>query len=352
MFSLSHLQTLRAQVTSDGVICLMALYIEDEQSEARLANICGRSVKHMRTVVFPLLHLHAYAETVSVFLKITSKAREIISKIGSTFATLFGIQATALSAVSATPDTAQAELPNLVSEAETGGKVFHALSFIQDQNSDQSLDQDQESRVSERNADEAPRDLQAIVAWLDQHHVVDPINGKRKYRSLILANPWCTLDRLNAALERARLNPNRLSDNYVGLALHELTDPKRTHYTEIDAMVKVIKAQTMQESAAKERDAVQVEAPDLIEAARKHYPINSWKEWSYIQEEIANFDIKEHNLKLAWKTLYPTSHDDTHLSLVLPDSAWLVKVQRYTDTIQRMLYRDTGHHYTVEFLTI
>ena len=231
VFNLSHLQTLRAQVTSDGVICLMALYIEDAQSESRLANICGRSVKHMRTVVFPLLHLHAYAETVSVFLKITSKARDIIAKIGSTFATLLGIQAPALSAASATPIDAQATLPESTSDdAKPGGKVFHALSFIQDHDLDQSIDQNQESRMSERNAAEnstAPaRDLQAIAAWLDAHHVVDPVNGKRKYRTLILSDGWCTIDRLDAAVERARRNPNRTSDQYIGLALHELTFPQ------------------------------------------------------------------------------------------------------------------------------
>lgn len=351
MFSLSHLQTLRAQVTSDGVICLMALYIEDEQSESRLANICGRSVKHMRTVVFPLLHLHAYAETVSVFLKITSKAREIIAKIGSTFATLLGIQAPA-SAVSATPDTAQAELPNLVSAAETGGKVFHALSFIQYQNSDQSLDQDQESRVSERNVDEAQRDLQAIVAWLDQHHVVDPVNGKRKYRSLILADPWCTLERLDAAVERARRNPNRTSDNCLGLALHELTDPHRTHRPDIEAMAQSIKAQAAHQAAAEERDAAHDDEPDPIETARQLYPPSTWKVWTYIQDEIKQYNIQDRNFRFAWESLYPTSHDDTNLSLVLPDPSCLGKVQRYTDVIQRMLHRDTGRDYTVEFLTI
>lgn len=214
MFTIANIATLRGQVTADGVICLMALYIEDTMSEDALASLCERSLKHMRTVVFPKLHLHHYAETVSVFIKITSKARDILAQIGSAFATSFGLQAAAHSADAATPIDAQAPLPGLIAPVEN----FSTPLSLSDH--DLIIDQKSDLDQTERNTAQTPRDIQAIAALLDRHHVYEP------KRSKLLADHWVTVPRIEAALYRSQHNSKRKSANPVPLAISELLDPR------------------------------------------------------------------------------------------------------------------------------
>lgn len=217
MFTIANIATLRGQVTADGVICLMALYIEDTMSEDALASLCERSLKHMRTVVFPKLHLHHYAETVSVFIKITSKAREIITQIGSAFATSLGLQAAAHSADAATPIDAQAPLPLSIAPVEN----FSTPLSLSDH--DLIIDQKSDLDQIERNTAQTPRDIQAIAALLDRHNVYEP------KRSKLLADRWVTVQRIEAALYRSQHNSKRKSANPVPLAISELLDPRYRH---------------------------------------------------------------------------------------------------------------------------
>lgn len=214
MFTIANIATLRGQVTADGVICLMALYIEDTMSEDALASLCERSLKHMRTVVFPKLHLHHYAETVSVFIKITSKARDILTQIGSAFATSFGLQAAAHSADAATPIDAQAPLIGLIAPVEN----FSTPLSLSDH--DLIIDQKSDLDQIERNTAQTPRDIQAIAALLDRHNVYEP------KRSKLLADRWVTVQRIEAALYRSQHNTKRKSANPVPLAISELLDPR------------------------------------------------------------------------------------------------------------------------------
>lgn len=219
MFTIANIATLRGQVTADGVICLMALYIEDTMSEDALASLCERSLKHMRTVVFPKLHLHHYAETVSVFIKITSKARDILAQIGSAFATSIGLQAAAHSADAATPIDAQAPLPGLLGlPPVTPVENFSTPLSLSDH--DQIIDQKSDLDQTERNTAQTPRDIQAIAALLDRHHVYEP------KRSKLLADHWVTVQRIEAALYRSEHNSKRKSANPVPLAISELLDPR------------------------------------------------------------------------------------------------------------------------------
>lgn len=213
MFTIANIATLRGQVTADGVICLMALYIEDTMSEYALASLCERSLKHMRTVVFPKLHLHHYAETVSVFIKITSKAREIVAQIGSAFATSLGLQAAAHSADAATPIDAQAPLPLSIAPVENFSTPLSLSDHDQITTLKSDLDQ------IERNTAQTPRDISAIAALLDRHHVYEP------KRSKLLADRWVTVQRIEAALYRSQHNTKRKSANPVPLAISELLDP-------------------------------------------------------------------------------------------------------------------------------
>ncbi len=206
MFTFADYDTLVGQVTPDGVVCLVALYMESPQPIDRLANLCRQDERTLKRNVIAKCELHNYAATNGIGYFITEKAKTVIKALVEAIANLLGLQAHSQS-TPANPISPQAPLPLLNQPAHNARASDQIILSDQDQN----LKSDQER------SDQSERTRRAEVeTLLNAYRVKEPA------RSQLLADNWCTADRFKRAITRAQNNPNRRSPSPLGLALHEL----------------------------------------------------------------------------------------------------------------------------------
>jgi len=208
MFSLADYDTLVGQVTPAGVVCLVALYIEEPQPIDRLSSLCRVDERTLRRNVIAKTELHNYTATNGIGIYITTKARQIITALIQAVANLIGLQAPAHAADPANPISHQAPLP--LAPAAHIARASDQI-ILSDQN-----DQDQKSDQFEESDQSGAAQRAELEELLDAYRVKDPA------RSKLLDDDWVTPDRFRRAIARAQANPNRRSPSPLGLALHEL----------------------------------------------------------------------------------------------------------------------------------
>jgi hypothetical protein len=243
MFTLADLDTLAGQVTPHGVICLIALYVEDRQPEERLASICRMSIRTLREKVLSRLELHNYAATSGIFILITSKARDIIGRLLSAISTALRIQPPA-SADSGSLSATQDELP----QTQTGSydDAFVRAPRAQP-HSDQITIIDQSSKEFDHDHDSEMNDVEhaetapdaAEKRLLDirdaiKYYGIRDLGPEKDYAAQLLRDPWITGRRIDAAMELAEARSNK-PHGRIGLALHMLLKTER-HREEIERL--------------------------------------------------------------------------------------------------------------------
>lgn len=218
-------------IEPDGVTCVMALAIKSPLSVDDLCRIIKRKARYVTDLMDRCFRYGYAGPNAPLDLStwhITDKARAMIAAL---FQNLIGHgsnpRQTLLTTPGSNPDhlaiggsnPASLDLDGVARGAQ------HAL-IHSDQISDQSsdFDHDQESEMNET----AARDVQAVAAALDRYGIRD-LPGKPN-RTILLADEWVTPERITAAIERAKVNPRRMSPSPIGLAVAELL----RHRPEID----------------------------------------------------------------------------------------------------------------------
>lgn len=235
--NLTEFETFIVQVEPDGFTCLTALAIESPQhinDLVRTVRICERKVKE----IMQRLYRFGYAGPVAPLnlskWNITTKAKSLLLWF---FQNLIGhgSDPRQLSLLTGSnPDHITPAGSDPSSLEDVARRAQRAL-IHSDQIIDQSVfdpDNDHESEMNE-----PARDVRAVAAALDRNCIKDlpskagkPENNNR---TKLLADAWVTAERIDAAIERAKVNPKRLSPSPIGLAVAELLK----HRPEIDEWI-------------------------------------------------------------------------------------------------------------------
>jgi hypothetical protein len=224
-------ETFIVQIEPDGLACLTALAIKSPQPIGNLCRLIRLGERKVKEIMLRLERFGYAGQAAPIDASrwsITDKARGIIAAL---FQNLLGRgsdpRQLSLSAGSNPDDLAPVVGSNPATLEDVARRAQHAL-IHSDQIIDQSIfDHDHEFELNET----APRDEKAVAAALDRFDIRD-LPGKPN-RSTLLADAWVTPERIQAAIERAKVNPLRKSPNYTGLAIAELL----RHRPEVDEWI-------------------------------------------------------------------------------------------------------------------
>lgn len=342
MFTIANLQTLTGQVKPEGVIVLFSLYLKDEQGEDELALLCNRSIRFMRENIYPLTHLHYYTESTGVFLKITSKAVEIIRHLLASIATSIGLQAPATSADTATPIGTQATLPALDDVVRAAPVI---PSYIHDHDQKHVLIQNHDHEMND-------------TARAAQRAELDRRNIKGQNRASIEADPWCTASVIEAAFKVARQNSDKA--DCTGLAIWLLLkDKKRSYRDQINTLAAQLSANTSPVSEANGggQEGVTLSEPETPEQPPPP-PVFDESAYTGLKPsqiwQAAQGELQMQMTRATYDTwVKPTSvigYSDNRLTIAVPNDytkEWWDT--RLMTTVTRILTGIVGQPITVQF---
>jgi hypothetical protein len=239
-------ETFIVQIEPDGLACLTALAIKSPQPICNLCRLIRLGERKVKEIMLRLERF-GYAGQVAPIdasrWSITDKARGIIAAL---FQNLLGRgsdpRQLSLSAGSNPDDLAPVVGSNPATLEDVARGAQHAL-IHSDQIIDHSIfDHDHDSEMNET----ATRDAQAVEKSLDENGIRD-LPGKPN-RTILLADVWVTPERITAAIERAKVNPRRMSPSPIGLAVTELLK----HRPEIDEWIQ-------RHTQAEQADPIEIE---------------------------------------------------------------------------------------------